>query len=65
MRSARAASATGPVGQAVAQPAFHAWQAAGPRAVATGRFRPNTVRQILNRFQLFFIPEIVPNFQNS
>jgi hypothetical protein len=46
-------------------------RAAGMRATEpsyaqrAGRFRPNTVRQILNRFQLFFIPEIVSNFQNS
>jgi hypothetical protein len=44
--------------------ANRAWQATGPRTVATGQFRPDTVRQILNRFHLFLILEIVSNFQN-
>jgi hypothetical protein len=39
-------------------------KAAGRRTVATGRFWPDTVRRILIRFQLFYIPEIVSNFKN-
>jgi hypothetical protein len=57
---------TGPPGRGPAGlSADRAWQATGPRAIATGRLRPNTMRQILNRFQLFLISEIVSTFQNS
>jgi hypothetical protein len=45
-------------------PANHTWQAVGSRPIAAGRFRPNTVRWILNHFQLFLISKIVSNFQN-
>jgi hypothetical protein len=52
----------------MAQPAFPTgctWQAAEPRTIVVGRFRPNTVRRILNYFQLFEILKIILNFQNS
>jgi hypothetical protein len=59
-------TARGPPGRDPASlPVDRTWQATGPRAVVVGRFRPNTVRRILNRFQLFLIPENSANFQNS
>jgi hypothetical protein len=42
--------------------ADRAWQAAGPRTVDAGQFRPDTVRQILIHFQLFKFQKL---FQTS